>query len=241
MPIPVIPDENLALFLDVDGTLLEIAETPGAVVVPASLKTTLNELSSRLDGALALVSGRSVHSLDALFAPYRFAAAGVHGCERREASGCVARPAIDTAKFAAGRDALMSWSRRHPGSLLEDKHYALALHYRQAPALEAAAYNEVQSVLTRLDGDFELQRGKFVFEIRPAGYSKGGAIQAFMHESPFTGRTPLFIGDDITDEAGFTIVNQLGGVSIRVGDVAATAAQYHLADVDEVIRWLRAL
>lgn len=244
MSIPVIADGNLALFLDVDGTLLEIAETPGAVIVSESLKTLLGELSVRLDGALALVSGRSVQSLDALFAPLRFTAAGVHGCERRETTGCIMRPKIDAVKFASARDELAVWVRQHPGSLLEDKGYALALHYRRAPELETSAQARVVSMLSRMGGDYELQRGKAVFEIRPAGFSKGKAIQTFMQEPPFAGRLPVFIGDDVTDEDGFAIVNALGGLSIRVGQVAtsvATAAKYHLADVNEVIAWLRSL
>lgn len=241
MSIPVISDGNLALFLDVDGTLLEIAETPGAVRVPESLKNMLGELSVRLDGALALVSGRSVQNLDVLFAPLRFTAAGVHGCERRETTGCILRPKVDAVKFASVRDELAGWVQQHPGSLLEDKGYALALHYRLAPELEASAQARAVSLLSRMGGAYELLRGKAVFEIRPAGFSKGRAIQAFMHEPPFAGRRPVFIGDDVTDEDGFTIVNALGGQSIRVGEVATSAAKYHLANVDEVLTWLRSL
>jgi trehalose 6-phosphate phosphatase len=228
---------SLALFLDVDGTLLEIAPTPDAVVVPDSLKQMLNALSSRLDGALALVSGRSVRTLDQLFAPYRFAAAGIHGCERREANGCILRPDIDAASFAAARDALSQWAAQRPGTLLEDKGYALGLHYRQSPQFEAEALQAVLAVLPTL-ATHELQRGKFVFELRPAGYPKGQAIDAFMHEAPFRTRRPVFIGDDVTDEAGFAVVNALDGISIRVGQGIRTEARHHLGDVDEVIAWL---
>ena len=236
----VTADATLALFLDVDGTLLEIAETPDAVVVPTPLKDALNSLSSRLDGALALISGRSISTLDALFDPYRFTAAGIHGCERREASGCIMRPEIDLERFASVRAQLAEWSRQHPGTLLEDKRYALALHYRQVPHLESAARDEVLSVLPEL-ATHELQPGKFVFELRPFGYTKGTAIDAFMHESPFRGRIPLFIGDDVTDEAGFAVVNQLGGLSIRVGEPTQTAARHQFPGVNEVVRWLTEL
>ncbi len=240
-PLPSIAaDANLALFLDVDGTLVEIAETPHAVVVPPFLRNTLNALSARLDGALALISGRSVRALDALFAPMCFAAAGVHGCERREANGCILRPEIDTTRIADARAELAAWANEHPGTLLEDKGYALALHYRLAPHLESAALSEVESVLSRL-GTHDLQRGKFVFELRPAGYSKGGAIEAFMSEAPFRGRTPVFIGDDVTDEDGFAVVNQLDGISMHVGDPAGSVARYHFANVDEVNNWLSTL
>ncbi|HMN44056.1 MAG TPA: trehalose-phosphatase [Povalibacter sp.] len=232
------PTHDLALFLDVDGTLIEIASTPHAVVVPESLKALLQALSKRLDGALALVSGRSLPTLDSLFAPLQFAAAGIHGCERRAADGRLVLPTIDEQRFAAARDELAQWSQRHPGSLLEDKRYALALHYRLAPQLESAAFDEAQRALRQLGGTHELQRGKFVFELRPAGYSKGTAVAAFMREAPFRGRRPLFIGDDVTDEDGFGVVNDLGGISIRVGDVAETAARHRLADVGAVHRWL---
>ncbi len=231
-------DSDLALFLDVDGTLIEIASTPHAVIVTDDLKALLRTLANRLGSALALVSGRSIPTLDALFAPLHLAAAGIHGCERRAADGHLVRPTIDEHRFAAARDELAQWSGRHPGSLLEDKGYALALHYRLAPALESAALGEALRALQQLGGTHELQRGKFVFELRPAGYSKGTAIAAFMAEAPFRGRRPVFIGDDVTDEDGFAVVNRLGGISIRVGNVAQTAAQHHLADVDAVRRWL---
>ncbi|MFL6549291.1 MAG: trehalose-phosphatase [Povalibacter sp.] len=241
LPPPPLPSvSNLALFLDVDGTLLDIAPTPESVVVSEQIKHLLDALCSRLDGALALVSGRSIRTLDTLFDPLRFAAAGIHGCERREASGCILRPEVDVARVAAVRDELTAWTLRHPGTLLEDKGYALALHYRLAPEFEVAALSEAESALGVL-ATHELQRGKFVFEIRPSGYSKGGAIEAFMREQPFRGRQPLFIGDDVTDEAGFESVNLLQGISVRVGDFSSTAARYRLPNVQEVIRWLGAL
>lgn len=241
MSIPIIPEHSLALFLDVDGTLLEIAATPYAVAVTDSLKLTLDALSARLQGALALVSGRSVQTLDTLFAPYRFSAAGIHGCELRPIGSAVEYPAVDATQLAAARDTLSAWSQRHPGTLLEDKHYALALHYRLRPELEAAALDAVLPVLAALGGTFELQRGKSVYEIRPQGYTKGSAIQSLMRMAPFAARTPMFIGDDITDEAGFAVVNELGGISVCVGEREPSAAHYRLANVDAVIRWLSTL
>ncbi|HEY5810240.1 MAG TPA: trehalose-phosphatase, partial [Povalibacter sp.] len=132
-PPAIASEADLALFLDVDGTLLEIAATPDAVKVPVSLKHTLSSLTARLDGALALISGRSVRMLDTLFAPFHFPAAGVHGCERRESNGCILRPDIDMPRFVRVRDDLAAWAQSRPGTLLEDKGYALALHYRLAP------------------------------------------------------------------------------------------------------------
>lgn len=240
MSIPIIPERSLALFLDVDGTLLEIAETPYAVVVPDPLKLALDARSSHLQGALALVSGRSVETLDALFAPYRFAAAGIHGCELRPAGSAIKHPAVDATQLTSARDALSTWAHRHPGTLLEDKRYALALHYRLRPELETAALDAVLPVLAMLGGSYELQRGKSVYEIRPMGYTKGSAIRSFMRAAPFAGRTPMFIGDDITDESGFAAVNELGGVSVCVGERAPTAARYRFANVDAVVHWLGA-
>lgn len=240
MHIPELADP-LALFLDVDGTLIEIAETPRAVVVPQSLKTLLNDLSVRLDGALALVSGRSVADLDGLFAPYKFTASGVHGCERRDTTGCMVRPQIDTAQLTAVRNELALWAREHPELLIEDKSYALAVHYRKAPRLEEIVRAHVAALLVQAGGGFELHRGKFVCEIRPAGFSKRGAVQAFMQRPPFAGRRPVFIGDDVTDEDGFAMVNALNGYSIRVGDNSPTQAKHRLANVEQVIEWLRSL
>ncbi|HEY6643916.1 trehalose-phosphatase [Povalibacter sp.] len=234
-------DSHLALFLDVDGTLIEIAATPHSVIVPDELKTLLRSLSTRLGGGIALVSGRSIPILDALFAPLQLTAAGIHGCERRTAAGRLIHPTIDMDRFAAARRELAAWSRVHAGTLLEDKTYALALHYRLAPQLESAALAEAQRALEALQGTHELQPGKFVFELRPVGYSKGRAIEAFMAEEPFRGRMPLFIGDDVTDEDGFSVVNRLGGISIRVGDPSATLATYRLADVVAVHEWLAKL
>lgn len=241
MPIPAIPDDNLALFLDVDGTLVELAETPQAVVVPPSLKTLLNELSVRLDGALALVSGRSVADLDVLFAPFQFTASGVHGCERRDTTGCIERPRMDTSQLAAVHAELVEWMQAYPALLLENKAYALALHYRRAPELEPLVRTHLVPLLNRAGGGFELHRGKFVFEIRPAGFSKRGAVQAFMRAPPFAGRLPVFVGDDATDEDGFAMVNALNGISIRVGDDSPTQARHRLASVEEVIQWLQSL
>lgn len=241
MLIPAIPDNHLALFLDVDGTLIEIAETPRDVVVPQSLKGLLNELSVRLDGALALVSGRSVADLDLLFAPFQFTASGIHGAERRDTTGCIVRPSIDTAHLVTIRNALSEWLRVYPELLLEDKVYALAVHYRRAPELEEKVREHLEPLLARSGAGFELHRGKFVFEIRPAGFSKRGAVHAFMQQRPFAGRVPVFIGDDVTDEDGFAMVNALQGFSVRVGDDSPTKAQYRLGNVEQALEWLRTL
>lgn len=228
-----------ALFLDVDGTLVEFAETPQSVHVPASLKQLVDEVRWRLDGALALVSGRSLASLDQLFAPLRLIASGVHGCERRAADGNVMRPEVDAATIARVRNDLADFVRGHEGLLLEDKHYALALHYRRAPHMEDEVYRIMERMRVYLGPMFALQAGKSVVELRPGEWSKGTSIQSFMEEAPFLGRTPVFVGDDVTDEDAFAVVNAMNGVSIKVGSATPTLARHRLGSVSEVLRWLQ--
>jgi len=227
-----------ALFLDVDGTLLEIAETPQAVQVPASLKQLLDDVRSRLDGALALVSGRSLANLDQLFSPLQFVAAGVHGCERRTADGLVLRPEVDAAALARVHEELAGFVRAHEGLLLEDKHYALAMHFRRAPQMQEEVYRVMNLALEELGPAFALQEGKSVLELRPSAWTKGSSITAFMQEPPFAGRIPVFVGDDVTDEHAFAVVNEMQGISIRVGKPAATLAHHRLDSVSDVRRWL---
>lgn len=232
-------DADWALFLDVDGTLLEIAETPQAVRVSESLKELLSQLSSKLDGALALVSGRSLADLDALFAPLRLCAAGVHGCERRDVQGSLVRTAIDRTQIVAARAALERFIQEHEGLLLEDKGISLAVHFRRAPDLAPLVRAELAQICEQLGSTFAIQAGKCVFELRPSHCTKGQSIAAFMRQPPFAGRVPMFLGDDVTDEDGFAIVNQMGGLSIRVGGPATTLAQQRLPSVSQAIAWLR--
>lgn len=230
-----------ALFLDVDGTLLEIAETPQSVRVPPALKEVLVSLSLRLDGALALISGRTLNDLDHLFAPLRFCAAGVHGWERREATGCVVRPQLDPRRLDCARDLLRAFTERHQELMLEDKGHALALHFRRAPHLSALAREQVRDACRLVDDAFTMQAGKCVFEIRPAGHTKGTSIRAFMQHPPFLDRLPIYIGDDLTDEDAFAVVNEIGGISIKVGDDPGTVAQHRLPGVRQVLRWLQSI
>ncbi len=234
-----IPDQELALFLDVDGTLLEIAATPDAVRVPAALRNTLELAAQREQGALALISGRTLTSLDELFAPTAFPAAGQHGLERRNFAGDVWRAPVNQEVLDVARARLQELQAAHSGLLLEDKHSALALHYRHAPALAAMLYDEVSFLQQQLAPHLQLKPGKCVLELLPSGYSKRTAIEAFMREPPFAGRIPVFVGDDVTDEDGFAAVNDLGGYSIRVGESNSTAARYIFSNVSAVIHWLR--
>ncbi|HEY8539496.1 MAG TPA: trehalose-phosphatase [Steroidobacteraceae bacterium] len=230
-----------ALFLDVDGTLLEIAETPESVRVPPDLKKLLSEASLRLQGAIALVSGRTIADLDRLFAPLTLCAAGVHGCERRNPDGSIVLPEVSPELLVPVRQELGLFAARHPGVVVEDKGYGVALHFRRAPELAGDALALMRALCRQLSPRFTLQSGKCVVEIRPTGFTKGTSILAFMQLPPFAGRTPLFIGDDLTDEDGFAVVNELGGISIKVGDSPSTLAQRRIPTVRDVWTWLENL
>ena len=246
MTVPTRSDEPgltaIALFLDVDGTLLEIAATPQAVSVPDDLREGLRGLFLASGGAVALVSGRAIADLDALFAPLTLPSAGLHGFEHRGPSGAyhtLRLPA--TAALEAARGAMLHLARQHSGLLVEDKRFALALHYRNAPHLEDLVMKVMCEVAARLAGELELQRGKMVAELRPAGATKAQAVAAFLAEPPFAGRLPIFIGDDLTDEPAFELVNRLDGVSVVVSAARPPAARTRLADVTAVRGWLAQL
>ena len=228
----------VGLFLDVDGTLLEICDTPSSVVADEALIELLNAGNAALDGALCLVSGRSIDEVDRIMSPEKYPVAGAHGSELRVADGRI--PASATVSFPDdAAKILQSVVDRHEGLLLERKHGGMSLHYRKAPALEPECRKLVTSLLSDLGDDFRLIAGKMVFEIAPAAHNKGAAIRRIMDEPPFAGRTPVFIGDDVTDEDGFEVVNELDGMTVRVGDIADSKARFTLRDVAAVRRWLR--
>lgn len=232
--------DAVALFLDVDGTLLEIAGSPDAVRVGDRLHDVLPRLRRRLGGAVALVSGRRLADLDLLFGLPDIPAAGVHGLERRRGDGQVIRGVPDCLP-AAVRQPLYQLAANYPGVLIEDKGAAMAVHYRAAPEAELPARLAVAEALAQGAGNLALLDGKMVLELRRRGSNKGDAIAAFMTEAPFSGRRALFAGDDVTDEDGFAVVNRLGGWSIRVGDERPTAARFRLSGVSAVIDWLEQL
>jgi trehalose 6-phosphate phosphatase len=234
-----ISERALALFLDVDGTLLELAALPDAVRVPAALRNTLELASQRESGALALVSGRSLDVLDRLFAPSLFPTSGQHGFERRDAHGRVTRAEVDHGLLERVRDRLRASLEARGDLVLEDKTTALALHYRRAPQLQSEVRELMESAAATLAPHYRLRTGKYVYELAPARCSIRKAIETFMSEAPFTGRMPVFVGDDDTDEEGFDAVNGLGGYSIRVGPAASSVARYRFATVSGVIAWLR--
>jgi trehalose 6-phosphate phosphatase len=231
-------DGELAWFLDIDGSLIEIAESPDKVVVPARLSELLHALSERAGGALALVSGRSIANIDRMFAPTRFPAAGQHGLERRTAHGEFLQADIDPRGLAAARPKLEEFARSHAGVVFEDKGLSLALHFRRAPQFADAARELLASLAQALGWQYHLQAGKCVVELKPAGYSKGTAIEAFTREEPFRSRRPAVIGDDVTDEDGFRYANAAQGVSIRVGEEGESVAMYRLPTVRAVHEFL---
>jgi trehalose 6-phosphate phosphatase len=212
------PTRRWCLFLDVDGTLLDIAATPDRVRVDPSLQALLDATRESLDGAVALISGRSLAQLDALFAPVLWTAAGQHGLERRDAAGHIHRARLDDSALTDARLAMAAAAAEAPGAVLEDKGLALALHYRQAPAFEQQLRRQVGTIARRLGGDFHVQEGRRVLELKPAAATKADAIRHFMAEAPFAGRRPMFVGDDLTDLDGFAVVERLGGLSVAVGD-----------------------
>ena len=235
--VPV-PDSTLAYFFDIDGTLVGIAETPGDVRVDPGLRRSIEALYQSTGGAVALITGRGIVDADRLFPGIRLPVAGQHGIERRNATGEISHHPFPADRLDAVRHRLAEVVARHPGLVLEDKGLSLALHYRKAPTLAGYAHRVVRSLVTGLGKAYCVQSGKRVAEIRPTGRDKGAAIREFMSEAPFRGRTPLFLGDDATDEYGFAAVNHLGGQSVKVGP-GRTKARWRLRDVAAVRGWLQ--
>ena len=230
------PSLDWCLFLDVDGTLIELTDTPFDTRASDDLKWLLESVAVRLGGALALVSGRSIDSLDALFAPLRLPSSGLHGVERRKASGVLHGASFHDSQLDRARAALVELVAAHPGTLLEDKGRTVAVHYRMAPHSEPAIKTAVASIAAGLGTTYHVQGGSMMMEIKPRGFNKGAAIRAFLQEPPFSGRTPVFVGDDLTDLDGFRLVEGHGGISVGVGD--RVRGQFQLDDPAAVRRWL---
>ena len=225
---------HTALFLDFDGTLVDLAAQPERVVVPAGLTRLLARLSSQLNGALAIVSGRSLADLDTFLVPLKLPLAADHGAVLRLAGRqpvTAATPALDDMVRAAS-----ALAAQHAGLRVEIKSHALALHYRQAPELEALCLQTLAQALKHTPG-LELMQGKCVVDIKPTGMTKGTAIEQLMATAPFRGRVPVFAGDDTTDEVGFGAVQSLGGQTIKVG-AGATVARYRCPDPATFRQWL---
>lgn len=234
MQVPPLPDSGSALFFDFDGTLTDIAEHPDAVIVMPGVTQRLAALARVLGGAVAVVSGRPVAEIDHWLQPLRLPVAGVHGAERRGPDGFLRR--IATPDLTPARVLVEELVRRHPALLLEVKPGALALHYRQADALEDECLATMAEALQRVDG-LALLCGKKVVELKPRRASKGQAVRAFLDERPFRSRRPWVFGDDVTDEVAFETVLGLGGIAVKVG-AGETLAPYRLADPAALQAWL---
>jgi trehalose 6-phosphate phosphatase len=226
-----------AVFLDIDGTLLELSATPDGVHVDTHVSTLLPALARALDGAMAFITGRTLADADRLFPGLGIPVAGQHGLVRRAADGSVhthpAPPELDRLRADLAR-----FAARHGGLLLEDKGTTLAIHYRLAPRLASHVHRIVRAhVAVAGNGSWRLQPGKAMVEIGPSGRDKGTAIQEFMTEPPFRNRIPVFVGDDHSDEHGFAAIRDMGGWGVKVGS-GPTLARYRLRDVAAVRQWL---
>ncbi|HEY0031645.1 MAG TPA: trehalose-phosphatase [Devosia sp.] len=231
---------QLAIFTDFDGTLVELAETPDDIDVPQNLAAELERAARELDSAFAVITGREIADIDRFLAPLHLPIAGAHGTQRRRADGFV--ETADPASMLGAEEiahAIEPLVMAHPGLLMESKEGAVALHYRQAPELEETARAAMEEALHNVT-DFTLVSGKMVFEARPSGVNKGEALRAFMREEPFLGRTPIFIGDDTTDEDAFIAAQELGGVGIKLGE-GETAARMRIANVASVHALIKGL
>ena len=236
--LPWIEDlKDHAIFLDLDGTIAEIAEHPDDVCVQPATLRLLKALNDESNGALAVISGRELSVIDRLLHPLKLPAAGVHGLERRDAAGVLHGAKIsDVHPISFVFEKVLG---DETGVVIERKPGAVAVHYRLRPDLERRCCEIVREVIGQR-ADLRLIHGKMVFEILQKGADKGSVIEAFLGEPPFRGRIPIFAGDDVTDEAGFAAVNRQGGISIKVGN-QETDARFRANDVQELEHWLRDL
>lgn len=239
--LPTIDDVGrYAIFLDLDGTIVELCDHPDAVRVDVSTLRLLEALRYRSDNALAVISGRDIEVVDRLLHPLVLPVAGVHGLRRRDAAGRLHFMAPEQeAPLSSIAHIAEKALGNEPGVVIERKAGAVALHFRLRPELERRCRDIVDEAIRR-SPDLHVMNGKMVFEITLGGDDKGGAIEAFLREPPFLGRTPIFAGDDVTDEVGFSIVNARQGVSIKIG-ASPTVARFRAENVVELRDWLSEL
>ena len=233
--VPPLAADN-CLFLDLDGTLLALRDDPATIRADAALLALLENCSQRLGGALAIISGRPITDIDTCFEPLRFAAAGIHGLERRGADGATTTQPVDAARLHDAARHLRKELEAMPMSQLEDKGASLALHWRRSPQDAAALRDLATHTLQQLGPAFRLLEGNCVVELLPRGANKGVAVRAFLDEPPFIGRKPVFVGDDLTDLPGFAAAREAGGYGIAVG--SRVSAQFSFDDVQAVRAWL---
>lgn len=237
MALPRYPDaRSTAIFLDFDGTLVEIAERPDAVALADATRCAVATLARHTGGALAIVTGRDIATIDTFVAPLQLPVAGVHGFARRNASGQLQSSQVDHGQLARFKSELAPFCELHTGLIVETKAASIALHYRSRPELAEVCVEAMERLVGDAPG-FRLATGKMVVEAQPLGANKGTAVMAFMTEAPFQGRRPLFAGDDVTDEDAFAAVNAAGGISIKVGE-GHTVASYRSAGTSDFLAWL---
>ncbi|HUE78611.1 MAG TPA: trehalose-phosphatase [Sphingomicrobium sp.] len=222
-----------SLFLDFDGTLVDIRATPEAVVVTAKLRRLLEKLQQQLNGRVAIITGRAAANVEQLFRPVQILVGGSHGLEL---PGEGHEPQRRPDRLDSIVAELRGLERQYPGVLVEEKPLGVALHYRQAPDAEQACRAATDRAAER--SGMEVQAGKMVFELKPVGGDKGAALRSLMARPPFPGSRPIFLGDDLTDEAGFAAARELGGSGVLIGEPRATAAAYWLGSVAEALDWL---
>ena len=232
------PGKDWALFLDVDGTLLDIAATPDAVEVPAELCRSLKVLDTSLGHAVALVSGRSIANLDRIFAPVVLPAAGQHGAELRLAPSSAIVASAPSPQLPAVSERLRRFAAARPGVLVEDKGRSIAVHFRNADCDRGDLYRLARRAVRESGGELELLPARKALDVRPRSANKGLAVEWFMQSAPFLGRVPVFVGDDLTDEDGFRAANRFSGHAIRVGRGGKSLARWRIGAPAEVRQWL---
>ena len=232
-------DKNIALFLDVDGTLMEFSENYKEVKADKELLYNLSQIQFLIKDSIALISGRTIIDLDNIFFPLQLPAAGQHGLERRKWNGIIeVLTKINLPKKFLSH--LKNFKEKNYGLILENKEKSIAIHFRKAPSLE----NKIEKYVSHLlegEKNFHFIKGNKVIEIKPKFFNKGTAISNFMNEVPFIKRLPIFIGDDTTDEDGFKYINSVQGISVKVGESTNSSARYELKSVSEVNYWLNQL
>lgn len=228
-----------ALFLDLDGTLLDLAPTPDAVAVPPDLRRDLKGLHAALGGALALVSGRGIADVDRILAPLRLPVAGQHGAEMRATGDAEITHPVPDVDLGQLRRRLTAFAAAHPGVVVEDKGRSVTAHYRQAPRYRDELRKLMIELVAETGDGLEILDARMAFDAKSRSVNKRLAVEWFMRRPPFLGRSPVFAGDDTTDEDGFAAVLALSGDAIRVGTDADSIAQWRAAAPQEIRQWLR--
>jgi trehalose 6-phosphate phosphatase len=227
---------NHALFLDIDGTLIDIAPFPSAVIVPPDLAGLLTRVQASFGGAMAIVTGRRIHEADALLAPLAFAASGVHGCEFRLEPGSAVVEGVSLDNSVVSD--LHELATRHPGLLVEAKGAGAAVHYRRVPDSRFAVEGELRQMIANIWPPIQLAHGRMVFELLPLGLSKGTAIETLLEQPPFKNRIPVMIGDDVGDISAFNAARRNGGAGLTVAGEHFPSASSHFEGPAAVRTWL---